>query len=252
VTTRRAFLCGLGVSALGAPLTVLAQQSPPKVARIGFLGAASPAGYSSRITALKEGFAEFGYVEGRNLVIEYRWTGDDSTRLDELAADLVRTKVDVIVTSGTPAIQAAKRSTSTIPIVMAASGDAAATGLVQSLARPGGNVTGSTFSEPDLVAKRVELLKEVMPRVSQVGCLINTGASDYGRTGGMVGYGPDVAFLWRRAAYFVDRILKGARPADLPVEQPTRYELVINMKTARALGVSIAQEVLVRAEKVIE
>jgi putative ABC transport system substrate-binding protein len=284
--------------------------------------------YATRIEAFKRGLQELGYVEGQNIAIEYRWAEGRYERLPGLAAELVRLKVDVIVTHATPGTRAAQQATTTIPIVMATSGDAVGTGLIASLARPGGNTTGSTNLSTEINAKRMELLKEAIPRIRRVAALMNpanpfsevvfkqmgvtarslgievrpawvrrgdaldsafselvkarsdglvilddatlvaharriadlaakhrlpTAAGfDQVQAGGLLCYGPDLADLWRRAAIFVDKILKGAKPADLPVEQPTKLELVINLKTAKALGLTIQRSVLVRADRVIQ
>jgi putative ABC transport system substrate-binding protein len=267
-------------------------------------------------------------VEGRNLVIETRWADGNYDRLPGLVAELLELKVNVIVTHATPGTLAAKRATTTVPIVIALSNDPVGTGLVASLARPGGNVTGSAFFIPQLAAKNLELLKEAVPTVNQVAVLINarnpgsvldiqemelaakslkielhqfriesagefesafeamgrkrvdavailedpvfneavrrlgdlatrlrlpsTGSKAFAEAGGLLGYGVNVLSLYRRAAYFVDRILKGTTPADLPIEQATKFELVINLKTAKALGVTISESLLQRADEVIE
>lgn len=324
---RRRFVAAIG-AALAAPFQSFAQQ-PAKIARIGFLIPAYASSYASRVEALRAGLRDRGYVEGRDFVIEFRVADGKYDRLPGLAAELVRLKVDVIVTGGTPGTRAAKQATAAIPIVMAVSGDAVATGLIASLARPGGNVTGTTYFDPELHAKRLELLKEAVPRIARVGALINpdnpqatgttlqalrraaeslkvelplfearspsefegafsammkgrvdaveiiddpmflgnlrsiadiaaktrlpsTGAKEFAEAGGLIGYGVDFAGTFRRAAYFVDRILRGTKPNELPVEQATTFELVINRRAASALGVTLPQHLLWRADKVIE
>ena len=320
---RRAFLGALGL--LAAPLAVEAQPAG-KVYRIGLLGLHS--GHAAPMEALRVGLRDLGYVEGKNIVIEYRWAEEKYDRLPALVAELVALNVDVIVTQGgTPPALAAKRATTTIPIVMAGVGDAVGTGLVTSLARPGGNVTGLTDSVPELHAKRLELLKEAMPRAGRVAFLVNpvnrsqaafkplksaakllkvelhtievrrpeefdrafstmgesrvdaivvaqdalfnanvraiadlaakkrlpsSGTKALAEAGGAIGYGWNSFYNNRRAAVYVDKILRGARPADLPVEQPTKFELVINLKTAKALGLTIPPSLLQRADQVIE
>jgi putative ABC transport system substrate-binding protein len=324
---RRRFVAAIG-AALATPLESFAQQ-PAKIARIGFLIPAYASSYASRVEALRAGLRDRGYVEGKDFVIEFRVADGKYDRLPDLAAELVRLEVDVIVTGGTPGTRAAKRATAGIPIVMAVSGDAVATGLIASLARPGGNVTGTTYFDPELHAKRLELLKEAVPHISRVGALINpdnpqatgttlqalrraadslkvelvlfearspsdferafsamakrrvdaveivddpmflgnlralaeiaantrlpsTGAKEFAEAGGLIGYGVDFAGTFRRAAYFVDRILKGTKPNELPVEQATTFELVVSRKAASALGVKIPQQLLLRADKLIE
>jgi putative tryptophan/tyrosine transport system substrate-binding protein len=309
------------------PLAAEAQPAG-KVYRIAFLGSTSPSGYASQMEAFRGGLRDLGYVESQNLVIEFRWAQGKNERLPELAAELVRLKPDVLVTHGVPGTLAAKRATDTIPIVMGVVGEAIAIGAVEGLARPGRNITGSSFFVPELNAKRLEVLKEALPRLSRVGVLLNRdnpvnatvlkamehtaqalkiqlrsvevrdpadfedavstlvkeradaiavqddamlfaqvrriadlarrhhvptiGFVDYARAGGLLAYGVNFADLWRRAAGFVDKILKGAKPADLPVEQATKFDLVINLKTAKALGLTIPQSLLLRADQVIQ
>jgi len=324
---RRAFIGRVAGGVLAAPLAAFAQQAG-KIARIGFLGATSASGYAKQLDEVRLGLRDFGYMEGKNIVLEYRWAEGNYAQLAELAAELVHSKVDVIVTHGTPGTRAAKGATTTIPIVMAISGDAVATGLVVSLPRPGGNITGSTFFGPELSAKQIELLKEILPRITRVAVLVNPdnpvigpmskameittkslnlglqqfavrgpnefenafsamvqksveavaiqedgmlnanvrtagdlamrkrlpliGNTEVPRAGGVLGYGVNFPEVFRSAAYFVDNILKGAKPADLPVQQPTKFELVINLKTAKALGITIPQSLLSRADEVIQ
>ena len=313
---------------VGLPLTAHAQQSG-KVARIGYLGNSSPALEPDLLGAFRQGFRDLGYTEGQNILIEFRWAEGRSERLPELAAELVRLKVDVLVAAGAPGALAAKQATQTIPIVMAAVGDAVGTGLVRSLARPGGNITGSTGMTQDLDGKRLELLKEIVPKLSRVAILLNPanpfsafgwkealapaealhlklepvevraaeqfdaafaaiarqrpGAlyilpdpvllayrarivdfaahrslpaiypfKEFVDAGGLISYAPNVPAMFGRAATYVDKILKGTKPADLPIEQPTQFELVINLKTAKALGLSISQSLLNRADEVIQ
>ena len=323
---RRTFLCGLTLGTLAAPL---AAQSQPagKVYRIGFLGATSALQYAPYVEAMKQGLGDLGYAEGRNLTIEYRWADGKYERLGPLAADLVRLKVDVIVTHGAPGSQAAKQATATIPIVMAVVGNPEEVGLVQSLARPGGNITGSSFMFAEVNAKRVQLLKDAVPGLRRVAALSNAdnfsrvsvltamepiarslrlafrsvqvrnvddlepafasvkqqadglviiddglfianagrladlavrkrlpiiGFKELVDAGGLMAYGIDFPDVWRRSMVLVDRILRGAKAGDLPIQRATKFELVINLKTAKALGLTIPQSVLLRADQVTE
>jgi putative tryptophan/tyrosine transport system substrate-binding protein len=320
---RREFIALLGGAAAAWPLATRAQQ-PGKLHRIGFLGSATAAGSAKAVESLRTGLREFGYVESTNIVIEFRWAEGNYDRLPTLVAELIAANVDVLITHGTPGTRVAKQATTTIPIVMAISGDAIATGLVSSLARPEANLTGSTFFLPQLNAKRLELLKEACPRISHPAALSNPdnpvsrpiipamqavavivevvraqgpsefslafaamaksrvdsvvvtedgefaasfraiatlalanklpsiGAREYAEAGGLIGYGVNILGLYRRAAYFVNHILKGAKPVDLPVEQPTKFELIVNLKTAKSLGLAISETFLVRADRVIE
>jgi putative ABC transport system substrate-binding protein len=267
-------------------------------------------------------------VEDKNIVIEFRWADEQYDRLADLAAELIRLKIDVLVTYGTPGSLAAKRATTTIPIVMVHSGDAVAAGIVASLARPGGNLTGTTYFLPELMAKRIEMLKDVMPRISQVAILVkpdnpffgtalraleipakslnirlqqfevrgpndfgdafaamaksgvdavviledavfvsnaraiadlaakqrlpSAGFNEFAEAGGLIGYGVDFLEMYRRAAVFVDKMLKGAKPADIPVEQATKFLVATNMKTAKALGLDVPTSLLLRTDEVIE
>jgi putative ABC transport system substrate-binding protein len=324
--SRRSVLFALALGAAGSPLLALAQ--PARTFRLGFLGSESASEFEPLIAALRSGLKEAGYTEGRNLAIEFRWADRKYDRLAALAADLVKSKVEVIVTHGTPGTRAAQKATATIPIVMATSGDAVATGLVQSLGRPGGNTTGLTALGHDMMKKRLELLKEILPQFSHAGVLLAggnfanrsivpamkdaaralkvslelaevkgpadfdeafsalatkrvtgvtssqegmflsnarriaeaagarriavAGGKEAAEAGALVGYGPDFREMYRHAAQFVDKLFKGARAADLAVEQPTKFELVLNQRTARALGLRIPQSMLVRADRVIE
>ena len=321
---RRTFLGALGL--LTGPRAVGAQQ-PDKRYRIGMLERTSAEVNAANLDGFRQGLRELGHVEGKTFVIEYRSSEGRDDRYPGLAAELVRLKVDLIVTRGTPAALAAKRATTTIPVVIAGTGDPVGQGIVVSLARPGGNLTGLSAQVTDLYSKRVQILKELIPRAGRVGALLNMSnpaipqawrevessarslgmhaqlldvrkAEDLGpafdratrqgadglivgldtltqanqRTivelagkhrlpamyasmefaGGLIAYGVNYPEHYRRAATFVDRILKGTPPADLPIEQPTTFDLVINLKTAKALGLTIPPSLLQRADQVIE
>jgi len=324
---RRQFIKHLGGAAVGWPLTARAQQ-PSKLPTIGFLGQSTRSGASEWVAAFVQRLREHGWIEGRTITVQYRWAEGRDERFAEIAAELVRLKVDVIVTSGTPAVIASKQATSVIPIVFATAGDPVGNNLVASLARPGGNVTGLSLQASELAGKRLELLREVVPRLGRVAIMgnvgnpftvlelgevqaaagalglevdmleirraqdiapafealkgrsealyvctdalvnanrirINTlavgarlptmhGSRDYVEAGGLISYGANFPNLFRRSADYVDKILRGAKPGDIPVEQPTKFDLVVNLTTAKALGLTLPPTLLARADEVIE
>src|SRR5262245_37243813 len=321
---RRSFITLLG-GAAAWPLAARAQQPAMRV--IGFLGGADPGGYAVLVEAFRSALRDHGYIEGQNVRIEYRWAEGNYERLPGLAADLVRGKVDIIITQGTPAAFPAKQATTTIPIVMAIVGDPVESGIVASYSPPGGNLTGSSFFFPEINAKRLELMKSLMPGLNRAGVLMHpdnlamtsvlramdevakamdvklqqvevrrldeldaafaqaksqiqahtvideglfianakriaelairnqlpgVGFREYCEAGGLAANGVNFPHIWRRAAAFVDKIFKGAKPADLPIEQATRFEFILNLRTARSFGLDIPAPLLARAHEVIE
>jgi putative ABC transport system substrate-binding protein len=326
--TKRVLSLALAAMLFALCASVEAQQAT-KAPRIGFLSPYSPSADPARIEAFLQGLRELGYIEGRTIAIEWRWAMGKPELLADLVAELVRLKVTLIVAATSPAIQASKNATSTIPIIMAGVADPVGSGFVASLGRPGGNITGMSIMGPDLAGKRLELLKELLPKLSRVAFMAHGGdpshglfvkeaqdaaeslgmqfqplviggpeeferafsamrreragaltvqpifvsmghgqrladlaarnhvltVSDLGMfadAGGLMSYGPNIRDIYRRCAIYVDKILKGTKPAELPVEQPTKFELIINLKAAKQIGLTIPPEVLARADRVIK
>ena len=323
---RREFITLVGGAAAGWPLAARAQQT--NIARIGFLGLDSASSHAARLAALRAGLRDLGWLEGTNILIEYRWADGNYERLPGLADELVQLKVEVLVTHATPGALAAKSATSTIPIVLTAIGDPLALGLVSSLRLPGGNITGLSIFTPELTAKRLELLKEAVPSLTKVALLLNPdnplsrfvpqeteptakalnitlqifearrpsdfgqvfatmidqkaaalllsedtmmiansnalavlaavnrlpscGFPEFARAGGLIALGVNFPDMDYRAAAFVDKILKGAKPGELPIERATKFNIIINLQTAKALGITMPPTLLIRADEVIE
>ena len=324
---RRELLAALGGAAVAWPLAARAQQ-PRKLQTIGFMGQSTRSAASEWVAPFVQRLHELGWIEGRTVAIEYRWAEGREERIAQIAAELVRLKVDIIVTSGTPEVLAVKQATSVIPIVFATAGDPVATHLVDSLARPGGNVTGLSVQSDELAGKRIELLREVVPGLRRLAIMGNVdnpfaalemgevqaaagnvglevvtleirrtqdivpafetlkgrsealylcidavantnripinilavgarlptmhGPRDYVEAGGLMSFGANYPDQFRRSADYVDKILRGAKPADLPVQQPTKFDLIVNLITAKALGLRIPPTLLARADEVIE
>ena len=324
---RRGFICLIGAAATVWPLAARAQQLV-KQRTIGFLGSSTPSAMSQWVAAFVQRLRELGWIEGGTVTIEYRWAEGRSSRAAEIAAEFVQLKVDVIVTYGTSSVLAAKQATSVIPIVFAAANDPVGAGLVASLARPDGNVTGLSVQQVDAAGKRLELLREIFPSLRRLAILANVGnpgaalemgeaqvaartlglevttieirrgediapgfdalksqaealyvctdplvitnrariqtsamgarlptvynSREYVETGGLMSYGPNFLDQWRRTAEIVAKILRGAKPSDIPVEQPTKFDLVLNLTTAKVLGLTIPSTLIARADEVIE
>jgi putative ABC transport system substrate-binding protein len=254
----RTILISLLTAVLLTTVSLADAQQPKKVQRIGYLSQFDPSRESTRSEAIRLALRERDYIEGQNIAIEYRYMEGKRDRAPDLLAELVRFKVDIIVVAaGLGTIQAAKKATKTIPIVMAGEGiDPVKAGIVESLARPGGNVTGFTYLQGELGGKRLELLKEAVPKLARVALLYDSASaypqSNYVEVGGLMSYGTRFADMERRAATYVDKILKGAKPADLPVEQPKKFEFIINLKAAKQIGLTIPPEVLARANRLIK
>jgi putative tryptophan/tyrosine transport system substrate-binding protein len=323
---RREFISLLGSAAVAWPLAARAQQAG-SLPTIGFFGSTTPSSWSNWVPAFVQRLRELGWIEGRTVAIEYRWAEGNPERFTEIAAEFVRLKADVIVTAGAEPVVALKQATAVIPIVFGAAADPVGSGLVGSLRRPGGNVTGLSVQAPDLAGKRLELLREVVPPLRRFAIVANVGSTGaslemrevralagklgleaaaleirraediapafqalkeaealyvcgdplvsanrvrivtfalaarlptmydhrgHVEAGGLMCYGPNFPELWRRVAEFVDKILRGAKPADIPVEQPTKFELIVNLTTAKALGLTIPESFLLRADEVVE
>ena len=324
---RRGFICLIGAAATAWPLAARAQQLV-KQPTIGFLGSSTPSAMSQWVAAFVQRLRDLGWIEGGTVTIEYRWAEGRSSRAAEIAAEFVQLKVDVIVTYGTSSVLAAKQATSVIPIVFAAANDPVGAGLVASLARPDGNVTGLSVQQVDAAGKRLELLREVVPGLRRLAIMANIGnpgaalemgeaqaaahtlglevttieirrgediapgfdtlkgqaealyvctdplvitnrariqtsamgarlptvynSREYVETGGLMSYGPNFLDQWRRTAEIVDKILRGAKPSDIPVEQPTKFDFVLNLTTAKVLGLTIPSTLIARADEVIE
>ena len=324
---RRGFICLIGAAATVWPLAVRAQQLV-KQQTIGFLGSSTPSAMSQWVAAFVQRLRDLGWIEGGTVTIEYRWAEGRSSRAAEIAAEFIQLKVDVIVTYSTSPVLAAKQATSVIPIVFAAANDPVGAGLVASLARPDGNVTGLSVQQVDAAGKRLELLREIFPSLRRLAILANVGnpgaalemgeaqvvartlglevttieirrgediapgfdalksqaealyvctdplvitnrariqtsamgarlptvynSREYVETGGLMSYGPNFLDQWRRTAEIVDKILRGAKPSDIPVEQPTKFDLVLNLTTAKVLGLTIPSTLIARADEVIE